>query len=91
MTVKNTSGSPQYFTSGFLKAVLADGDGMCRERTQPYRASGEPAELFASTPVVQADGELKVRSVFLSEKDAQLTSLTRSEGGRYASFPVGGP
>lgn len=90
VTVKNTSASPQYFTSGFLKAVLADADGMSWERSQPYRASSEPAELFSSTPVIQPGSELKARFVFLSEDGAHLTSLTLSEGGREAAFPLGG-
>jgi hypothetical protein len=89
LTVKNTSASPQYFTSGFMKAVLADADGAGWERSQPYRASGEPAALFSSTPVIQPGGELKVRYIFLSEPDAQLRTLTLSEGGQRAEFPVG--
>jgi hypothetical protein len=88
LTVKNTSASPQYFTSGFMKAVLADADGAGWERSQPYRASGEPAALFSSTPVIQPGGELKVRYIFLSEPDAQLRTLTLSEGGQRAEFPV---
>jgi len=90
ITVKNTSAVPQYFTSGFLKAVLADADGVSWERSQPYRASGEPAELFGSTPVIQPGGELRARFVFVPEADAHLTSLTLSEGGKQAEFPVGG-
>jgi hypothetical protein len=89
LTVKNTSASPQYFTSGYMKAVLADADGVSWERSQPYRASGEPAALFGSTPVIQPGGELEVRYVFLPEADARLTSLTLSEGGQRAEFPVG--
>lgn len=90
VTVKNTSAVPQYFTSGFLKAVLADADGVSWERSQPYRASGEPAELFASTPVIQPGGELRARFIFVPEADANLTSLTLSEGGKQAEFPVSG-
>ena len=33
---------------------------MSLERSQPYRASAEPAELFMSTPIIQPGGELKV-------------------------------
>lgn len=90
VTVRNASGSPQHFTSGFLQAVLADADGAGWERSQPYRASGEPAELFAATPVIAPGGELKVRYIFLSDVDAQLATLTLVEGDRRATFPVGG-
>jgi hypothetical protein len=90
VTVRNTSAVPQYFTSGFLKAVLADADGVSWERSQPYRASGEPAELFGSTPVIQPGGELRARFIFMPEDGAQLTSLTLSEGDKRAEFPVGG-
>lgn len=89
VTAKNTSASPQYFTSGFMKAVLADADGVSWERSQPYRASGEPASLFAATPVIQPGGELKVRYIFVPPEDAALTLLTLSEGGKRADFPVG--
>lgn len=90
VTVRNTSGAPVYFTSGFVKAFLADADGAGWERSQPYRASGEPAELFASTPVIQPGGELRVRYIFLSEPDARLSSLTLSEGTTRAEFRVTG-
>ena len=90
VTVKNTSATPQYFTSGFVKVVLADADGVSWERSQPYRASGEPAELFGSTPVIQPGGELRVRYVFVPGIDARLTSITLSEGGKQAEFAVGG-
>lgn len=90
VTVKNTSAVPQYFTSGFLKAILVDGDGVSYERSQPYRASGEPAELFGSTPVIQPGGELRVRYVFVPDESSPPTSLTLSEGDRRAEFPVSG-
>ena len=89
VTVRNSSPTLQYFTSGFVKVLLTDADGVTLERSQPYRASGEPAALFASTPVIQPGGELKVRYVFVPEPDARLTSLTLSEGGQRAEFPVG--
>lgn len=89
VTVKNASATPQYFTSGFMKVFLADADGAGWERSQPYRASGEPAELFMATPVIRPGGELKVRYVFTPEVDARLTSLTLTEGGKTAEFPVG--
>lgn len=90
VTVRNTSPTLQYFTSGFLKALLTDADGVSLERSQPYRASGEPAELFGATPVIQPGGELKVRYVFTPPQDARLTSLTLSEGATRAEFPVSG-
>ena len=89
VTVKNTSATPQYFT-GWLKVVLADADGVSEERSQSYRATGEPAALFASTPVIQPGGELKARYIFIPEVDARLTTITLSEGGQRAEFPVSG-
>lgn len=90
VTVKNASPGLQYFTSGFLKALLTDADGVSLERSQPYRASAEPAELFMSTPIIQPGGELKVRYVFTPAEGAQLTSITLSEGDKRAEFPVNG-
>jgi hypothetical protein len=90
VTVKNASPGPQYFTSGFMKVLLTDADGVALERSQPYRASGEPAELFAATPVIQPGAELKARYIFVPPVDAQLTTVTLSEGGKSASFPVSG-
>jgi hypothetical protein len=89
VTMKNTSATPQYHT-GWLKVVLADADGVSWERSQPYRATREPAELFAETPVIQPGGELKSRYIFTPEVDAQLTTVTLSEGGKSATFPVSG-
>lgn len=89
LTVRNSSATPQHFTSGFMKVVLADADGAGWERSQPYRASGEPAALFNATPVIQPGGELKVRYVFTPEEDSQLSTLTVSEGTTRAEFPVG--
>jgi hypothetical protein len=88
LTVKNTSASPQYFTSGFMKVVLADADGAGQERSQPYRASEEPAALFPATPVIQPGGELRVRYVFTPAQGDVMVSLTASEGGKQAVFPV---
>jgi hypothetical protein len=87
VTMKNTSASPQYHT-GWLKVVLADADGVSWERSQPYSASREPAALFAETPVIQPGGELRSRYIFTPEVDAQLSTLTLSEGGKSAVFPV---
>lgn len=86
LTIKNASASPQYFTSGFLKVVLADADGVTWERSQPYRASREPAELFASTPAIQPGGELKVRYVFQPEEGVSLVRLMVIEGDQTAQF-----
>ncbi|HZF41983.1 MAG TPA: hypothetical protein VEZ48_01075 [Sphingomonadaceae bacterium] len=88
-TVKNTSASPQYFT-GWLKLVLADADGASLEASQPFNATREPAELFAATPVIQPGGQLRARYIFRPEIDAQLTSITLTEGGQRAEFPVNG-
>ena len=90
ITVKNASAVPQHFTSGFLKAVLTDADGVSWERSQPFRASGEPAELFSATPVVQPGAELKVRYVFVPGAGSRPVRLTLSEGARSAEFSVAG-
>lgn len=90
LTVRNTSATPQYFASGFMTVTLSDADGAGWERSQPFRASGEPAALFNATPVIQPGGELKVRYVFVPEEDTPLTSLTVTEGQARAEFDVGG-
>ncbi len=87
VTMKNTSASPQYHT-GWLKVVLADADGVSWERSQPYMASREPAALFPETPVIQPGGVLRSRYVFTPPEDAQFTTVTLSEGGKSAVFPV---
>ncbi len=89
VTVKNVSASPQYLTSGLIKAVLTDGDGVAQERNQLWRASAEPAALFNSTPVVQPGAELKVRYVFNPDEGSTPSTLTLSEGGKRVEFGAG--
>lgn len=90
VTLKNASASPQYVTSGFLRAVLTDADGVAQERNQVWRASGEPAALFNSTPVVQPGAELKVRYVFNPDPGSVPQSLRLSQGDAAAEFAAGG-
>lgn len=90
VTVRNVSAQPQYITSGYLKAVLSDSDGVAQERNQVWRASAEPAALFNSTPVVQPGAELKIRYVFIPDDGSQPATLTLSEGDKRAEFPAGG-
>ena len=86
VTIKNVSARPQYITSGFLKAVLTDSDGVAQENGQVWRASAEPAALFNATPVVQPGGELKIRYVFSPDAGATPERLTLTEGDRRAEF-----
>jgi hypothetical protein len=86
VTIKNVSARPQYITSGFLKAVLTDADGVAQERNQVWRASAEPAALFNSTPVVQPGAELKIRYVFNPDAGAMPDRLTLFEGDSRAEF-----
>jgi|GEM_PF-4033708 len=90
VTVKNASPTPQYVTSGFLKASLADADGVAQERSQVYRASGEPAALFGAAPVVQPGAELRIRYVFTPDEGSVPATLTLAEGDKRAEFPAGG-
>lgn len=89
VTVKNASATPQYITSGILKAVLTDADGVAQERNQVWRATSEPAALFASTPVVQPGAELKVRYVFTPDEGSKPATLALSEGDKRAEFSAG--
>ncbi len=88
VTIRNISAQPQYITSGFLKAVLSDSDGIAQERNQVWRASAEPAALFNSTPVVQPGAELKIRYVFNPDEGAQPATFTLGEGAATAEFPA---
>lgn len=90
VTIKNASGRAQHITSGFLKALLSDADGVAQERNQVWRASGEPAALFSSTPVVQAGAELRIRYVFTPDEGSRPSSFTLMEGDRRAEFSVAG-
>ena len=89
VTIKNASATPQHITSGLLKAVLADSDGVAQERSQVFRASGEPAALFSSTPVVQPGAELMIRYVFIPDEGSRPATFTLSEGDKRAEFPAG--
>jgi|GEM_PF-5192255 len=88
VTIRNASPTPQYITSGFLKALLTDADGVAQERGQVYRAAAEPAALFNSTPVVQPGAELKIRYVFIPDEGSAPATFTLSEGDKRAEFPA---
>lgn len=90
VTLKNISPTPQYISSGYLRAVLTDADGVAQERNQVWHASSEPAALFNSTPVVQPGAELKIRYVFNPNEGSQPATLTLSEGDKRAEFSTGG-
>ena len=90
VTIRNASGRAQYITSGFLKALLSDADGVAQERNQVWRAGGEPAALFNSTPVVQPGGELRIRYVFTPDNGSRPASFSLMEGDRRAEFSVTG-
>jgi hypothetical protein len=90
VTLKNGSGAPLYVTSGEVRAQLTDADGATRETGQLWRASGAPAQLFSSTPVVQPGGELRVRYVFPPDAGgAPPRSLTLVDRDRRAEFDLG--
>ena len=85
VTVKNITGSTQYVN---FRAVLCDGDGVCQERNQYYRASGEPAALFNATPAVQPGQELKIRYVFNPDSGSQPIKFTLHQADKRAEFAV---
>lgn len=90
VTLKNVATSQQYITSGIIRAVLTDTDGVAQERNQVWRTTVEPAALFNSTPVVAPGAELKIRYVFNPDNGSVPANLTLSEGGKTAEFPVSG-
>ena len=90
VTIKNATTTQQYITSGFMRAVLTDTDGVGQERNQVWRANVEPAALFNNTPVVKPGAELAIRYVFMPDSGAVPATLTLSEGGKSLEFPVTG-
>ena len=90
LTIKNASATQQYITSGFMRAVLTDTDGIGQERNQVWRANVEPAALFNTTPVVKPGAELAIRYVFMPDSGATPGTLTLSEGGKMLEFPITG-
>ncbi len=90
VTIKNATTTQQYITSGFMRAVLTDTDGVGQERNQVWRANVEPTALFNNTPVVKPGAELAIRYVFMPDSGAVPAALTLSEGGKTLEFPVTG-
>ena len=89
VTIRNASATPQYISSGYLRAVLTDADGVAQERNQVWRASGEPAALFSATPVVQPGAELKLRYVFNPDEGSRTATFALSEGDKRVEFQAG--
>ena len=89
VTIRNVSATQQYISSGYLRAILTDADGVAQERNQVWRASGEPAGLFSSTPVVQPGAELKLRYVFNPDEGSRTATFALSEGDKRVEFQAG--
>lgn len=91
VTLKNTSQSGQRILTGAFVPILNDADGLGVTSAQLYRGSGEPPELFATTPSVPPGGEFKLRLIFQSfPNGAPLRTFTLRESGglEVASFDV---
>lgn len=93
VTLKNTSQAGQRILTGVFVPIMNDADGLGVTSAQLYRATGEPPELFATTPSVPPDGEFKLRFIFQAFPDgAPLRSFTLRESGgaNVATFSIAG-
>ncbi|TAJ59348.1 hypothetical protein [Brevundimonas sp.] len=89
VTIRNVSERVQYLASGTFRAILTDADGAAQERNQIWQGSGEPAQVFNSTPALQPDGELTVRFTF-NPDIRELDSLVLMRGEERIEFDLAG-
>ena len=89
VTIRNVSERVQYLASGTFRAILTDADGAAQERNQIWQGSGEPAQLFNSTPALQPDGELTVRFTF-NPDIRELDRLVLMRGEERIEFDLAG-
>jgi len=89
VTVRNATETVQYLTSGALRAILTDADGVGQERNQFWRGSGDPPALFSGTPTVQPGAAITVRFVFNPDMP-QLDTLTLIDAGERVEFRLSG-
>lgn len=89
VTIRNVSDRVQYLASGTFRAILTDADGAAQERNQIWQGSGEPAQVFNSTPALQPDGELTVRFTF-NPDIRELDSLVLMRGEERIEFDLAG-
>ncbi|MBW8303235.1 MAG: hypothetical protein K0M78_04700, partial [Brevundimonas sp.] len=89
VTIRNVGDRVQYLASGTFRAILTDADGAAQERNQIWQGSGEPAQVFNSTPALQPDGELTVRFTF-NPDIRELDSLVLMRGEERIEFDLTG-
>lgn len=89
VTIHNVSERVQYLASGTFRAILTDADGAAQERNQIWQGSGEPAQVFNSTPALQPDGELTVRFTF-NPDIRELDRLVLMRGEERIEFDLAG-
>ena len=89
VTIRNVGEQVQYLASGTFRAILTDADGAAQERNQIWQGSGEPAQVFNSTPALQPDAELTVRFTF-NPDIRELDSLVLMRGEERIEFDLTG-
>lgn len=90
VTFKNISQKDQWMTSGIVRVLMEDSDGVVQERNQFWRPQGSPPTVFASTPLLAPGSELRARFRFNPDNGARPTSVVLREGETSARFPVRG-
>ena len=85
VTFRNISGTQQYMSSGIVRALLENSNGVVTERNQLWQANANPPAVFPSTPLLLPNAELKARFLFNSGDAAALTVM---DGNASARFPL---
>lgn len=86
VTVRNRSGRSFYMSSGPLRVVATDADGVGVEaETRPYRATGEEAKAFDEIPTIPAGGEFRMRyAIDLPDVHGPLRRVSFRESAKKA-------
>lgn len=87
VTFKNTSGRDQWMSSGVVRVLMEDADGVSTERNQLWRPTDPPA-VFAGTPMLAPGSELKARFRFTLDAGARPVAIVLRERDAAARFPA---
>lgn len=90
VTFKNISARDQWMTSGIVRILMEQEEGVFQERNQFWRPQGSPPSVFASTPLLAPGAELKARFRFNPDNGSRPSTIVIREGDKSVRFPIRG-
>jgi hypothetical protein len=88
VTLRNATQGILHSTSSALKVRLEDDEGVGKEASQAFRATPEGRVHFASTPVIEPGGQLKVKFTFFAGEGGVPAKVAIIEGDKRVSYDL---